>query len=459
VTVAADYQRRVTGSHIRMYAPEVVAAMVAEVQEGKLPKWELFSVVGRRMGPALLKVKPDVMLERLLRPKVRVKPVPGRVVQKAVPSPPSYESLQAAAAAVGGHKYIVEHEPSQIDFAPLWEGQRAEAVLVVTAPMAGIVRADLPRNHNFRIFRMRAEMGTVRLGPKGGLTTQFTQRTSPPWTLTARAGQNIVFKIRFEPVLKLLANMAGRKTATLSIRGQGWRLAVPIKGYFNGRRLGVIAFPANSEITVVKPESYRPDFPEYFKAEVTLVNSKGPIEGTIGPVNLPPGVSRAGAARAVNVSLAAQETRTVRIGFKMDRMGGIWLEPHEVPHPIRLRCQFGQQVSYVDFYVLLYKGYHKWKTGKMEVGSCDIWASLYLGSSGNFKFSAYGFNSDLIYDRQVLFNGRFDGIRYVNAAVTAPSGNELFSTSYGFHRQVFEDQYLSLIKKQFILQVKVRHPL
>jgi hypothetical protein len=157
------------------------------------------------------------------------------------------------------------------------------------------------------------------------------------------------------------------------------------------------------------------------------------------------------------VSLDAKATRVVRVPLRLARSGdSIWGQPYEVPYPIILETEFGGKRSQVGFYVVTYPSLLVWRFNH-EVGSCDVGGNLFVYGSGEFRFSAWAFNNDLVVHRQVMIWGGFDGKELINMVFTAHP-NETSTNSYGFHRQYYEDNFTGLQQRGLTLTIKVRYP-
>jgi hypothetical protein len=127
-----------------------------------------------------------------------------------------------------------------------------------------------------------------------------------------------------------------------------------------------------------------------------------------------------------------------------------------VPYPIILETEFGGKRSQVGFYVVTYPSLLVWRFNH-EVGSCDVGGNLFVYGSGEFRFSAWAFNNDLVVHRQVMIWGGFDGKELINMVFTAHP-NETSTNSYGFHRQYYEDNFTGLQHRGLTLTIKVRYP-
>ncbi|HET9837183.1 MAG TPA: hypothetical protein VFR84_03045, partial [Candidatus Angelobacter sp.] len=102
----------------------------------------------------------------------------------------------------------------------------------------------------------------------------------------------------------------------------------------------------------------------------------------------------------------------------------------------------------------LFPGFHTWSTTG-TCGSVDFAADLYVESTGNFRFGASGYNNNLVVGWDILFDGRFDGVQYVNVG-TVVDRDSSFGTSYGFYRPEYKSNYLEFLKKTLHMHVETR---
>ncbi len=368
-----------------------------------------------------------------------------------------------------GKIVVVDYSPELLAFPALYEGERADKLLLLTSPTDGPVTLALPKNKNFRILQMRVYDGKV--GEKvvaGGKKSQgpiYVSRSAEPWTMDAAAGQSVGVIVRFQPDFNIVNNGAGNKTQTLEINGRHWNttqpkqppwnVKVPVKGRFKGINLGVISFPENAEIEVIHPNGYDPKQKHVFYASIVMINSKEAATGTVRPISLPNGVTM----QPFNVSIAKGEKKTVKVPIYMDRQAkdSLWRYP-EVTRDLWLEVKFGQRSSQVGFNVTVYPSYHMWSFNGVDVGSCTVAGDFALYGSGEFRFFGLAENDDIFIARQVFFRGGFDGSdSHVNLFLHVDA-NDVAYNSYGFVRKEFKDFYTSYIHKLLPIKVTVKYP-
>lgn len=456
----AVYQGRVTGSFIRQRSPEILLGLAKQVREGKASLLQLQHLAGPQTARALISPAVAAKLDpkRLFRSPSQ--PSAGKAKLKLNPTIAAV--LNAAIAS------IPEYSPGALAFSGIYDGSRSDQVLYLTSTTDGPITASLDAEPNFRIVELVAYDG-VLVAQNGGifLPKPASKRTSAPWTIQALAGQRVAARVRFEPKFNLFKNPAGKKTTTLRLEGRAgglnllaqkpWKLAVPVRGQFNGVSLGPIVFPRNAEIQFVKPEAYAPGKPYPMDAKAVVINPKEAVQGMLVPVDLPEGI----AMKPLPFSVGKGETKEISLGLTVTPpMGGgsVWNLPHEVPRSLRVRADIAGKSFFLDYYALFYEGFHHWQSLGNEVGSCSgVGVTLYIGSSGNFHMSFFGYNNDLLFWRTVLARGFFDGKEefYLGGSVEA---NDSFTINYGYHRQNFEDNFTAYIHKKLGLKISVHRP-
>jgi hypothetical protein len=456
----AAYKGRVTGSFIRQRSPEILLGLAKQVREGKASLLQLEHLAGPQTARAL--VSPAVAAKLDPKRLFRSPSLPSAGKAKPKLNPTIAAVLNAAMAS------IPEYSPSTLTFPGIYDGSKSDQVLYLTSTTDGPISASLDPEPNYQITELVSYDG-VLVAQNGGilLPRPATRKTSAPWTIQALAGQRVAVKIRFEPKFDLFKNPAGKKMTNLRLEGRSsnlkllsakpWKLTVPVRGQFNGVSFGPIVFPRNAEIQFVKPEAYVPSKAYPMDAKAVVINSKEAIQGTFHPVDLPEGI----AMKPLPFTVKKGETKEISLGLTVtppNSGGTVWNMPHEVPRSIRVRADIAGKSYFLDFYALFFEGFHHWQSLGNDVGSCSgVGVQLYIGSSGNFHMSFFGYNNDLLFWRGVLAQGYFDGKEelYLGGTVDA---NDSFIINYGMHRQKFEDNFTSIIHKKLGLKISVWLP-
>ena len=451
--ISLAYQGRATGAFIRQNCPELIVDLAQQVRSGKRPASDLDAIVGPSTAKALLNSGRPTIAKGGLRGTKRL--AAGRR-----PDHSPFAGLFKAGIAT---LLLPEHAPNSISFPSIYEGAKADATFMVVTTTDGPVTATLPADLNFKLVEMKLTDGVIARNREGvEIPRVVARKTSAPWTLDATAGQTLYFRVRFEPDFNLFKNGAGPKKSTLQVSGRHWnttqpqqkpwKLSVPLQGRFLGVSIGAIVWPLASEISFLKPEAYTPGSNYPFEAEVGVIAVKEGMSGTVKPLSLPKGVTMS----PVNFQAAKGATTQVKVPLKLKAgQDGIWAQ-HEMPHPIKLQVDLGGKSYFVDFYVMVYEGFHHWYYNG-DVGSCSVSTNLFLGSSGRFNFSAQGYNEDLLAYRTISFRGSLGGIDFINAAKVADA-NDAFFLNYGWESSALKQRYTELIHQPFALSISVKRP-
>jgi len=455
--VSVPYMGRVTSGYIQTHEPGMILKLAQDVRSGKTPIGELNSLVGPKTAQGLVRAD----LSRIRIPRSR----------KGGPAKSDGASVSTSALHESGLLHVLsvpEHSPEVLSFPPLYEGAQASSILTLTAPVDGPLTAILPENANFKIVEMRLYDGTlVRLRDGSEAPRVVARKTSPPWTFSAEAGNRLIVKVRFKPDFQLGKNMAGPKQSVLTLAGhpdktksstgRPWKLLIPVKGQFRGVYIGVLAFPMPADILYVKPEAYKPGATYPFKATLRLVNPKGAAHGTVKPVSLPTAVTMS----PIDISIAKGETKDVDLKFSIGTFGPFHIQ--DTAFPIRVQLDMDGRSHMLDYSLFVYDGFHHWNWYGLEVGSVKMNLSLYLNSSGDYRFSMAGHNSDFFRGRTILAKGFFDGKQYFelvgSAGGSGHSTEGVFNTHVSRENTDLKAQFVDLSKKKLKYHIRVFPPL
>jgi hypothetical protein len=472
VTVEVDmpYVGEVTWGHMRMNHPETIVKMFEEVQQGKLPHEALRGLASPARLNALLKVKWDAArIERVLPPPAPEQGARPRIAAGALRNlrgteKNAWEGLQVAAV---GNAFVTspEYEPKLVKFGEVYEGERSRAKLFLTSPTEGLVTVSLPAGSPFKIHKMTSLSGKiVAQGKDGKILGIDREVTKGPWVIQANAGQDLWIECEFTEQFDMFKSTAGMRKDVLQIRGESgkanpaggaqWSAKVPVEGRFLGKDMGVIAFTTDADLQMITPNGYDPKQPHRLELSVRLINTKDAVAGRFVAGPMPIGVSVQGTP---TVSLAKGETRDVKVPILVDRsnMKGIWFQQWGTPHTAAVRFEYGNGRSTEMLFSITQFPIMKQWTRKGECGSVRYVADLFIYSDGHFRFTAICTNQNWVASYTTLFDGRFDGIQYVNAA-TPVSPKSTKVVSYGFKRPIFQDQFTTFVYKPFKLKITTR---
>jgi hypothetical protein len=445
----------VTWNYLYMHHPEIVAQALADVQTSKQPRT---SVAGLASGAELndmLKTNWSAEVSRLnaareagmTQPGVTPRGLPGglSLSDQVTAVNPQKSPLSDQFTAVTPKKSPLSDQftavPQKTPLSPflkalpvqlptrnlgsVWAGQRAMAIVSITAPADGYVEGRFnlnATNRHFRIVNAIAYTGEVvnktlavsLIIPGGQYQDVVLDPANPPAQISkagfvsilANKGQRIDFTIAFEPV-GLGMTPVGDNEATLQLSGATsseinilsnapattWMRTASIRARFEGINFGVLGAIDDTAITVFydgTPCGRVIPVP----ASITFFNA----EQQVRSVSVTAELSHPLHMQAFTVSVAPGERKQVPIPIQIDSCPNLGVE-----YMGRLSYAYADVVRHAEFGVTLYPDYYHWSNGNSHgsVGSCDYTWDIFIRSDGNTHFAYSLRNRNLIYSKQL----------------------------------------------------------
>ncbi len=447
----------VTPSFIRMHHPEMLQSMVNQVQTGQIKQLTLDTLVPQTLQAGLFKQPPPAP-KPTTTAHSKVRKITTGVQVQAYSPVSKYHDL-----AYQGLRVInVEHSPKEMKFPESWDKQTVTSTVHIISQTDGPVTASLGPRSPFYIRSMTAYDGYVlNARTRVGVTSKrkvASSTTHAPWTLTTNAGQDVDVTLGFSPKFDLFNFVAGYYKDTLTVEGKYWNpnqpkenpwsLDVPVSGRFNGILIGVVFFSDEGSATVITDPAYDPKVPQSVEIPVTIMNAGADANGTIVGDGLPAGVTM----QSVPIYVPSGQTRHATLVFNIDRESPFYFAmTTETPIPIGAKFIHGNKSETVGLAMTCYKGVHEW-TYDGSAGSVDFKTDFYLFSTGDFHFSIWGQNKNIVFGYDVQARGGFGAQEYVNIALSVDS-DDSFSKSFGFNVAALKSNYLNYIHQPFHVRV------
>jgi hypothetical protein len=411
--------KRVTWNYLAMHHPEIVAQALADVQTNKQPRTSVAGLASQVELNDMLKINwsAEVAKNNAAQKDVTTR---GGVV---IPYESKISASGAYAAALwasgAGIALPVRHLGS------VWAGQRATAVVSLTAPADGYVEGRFnlnATNRHFRIVNAIAYSGEVIGGksvvsltvPGGQYQDVVPDPANPPAQISkagfvailAKKGQRIDFTVAFEPV-GLGMTPVGDNEATLQLSGATsseinilsnapattWMRTASIRARFEGINFGVLGAIDNTAITQFDDGTPCPRLVPV-PASITFFNAEQQVRTvsvsgeSLAPnlfvqpftVTVPPGQSK-------QVAIPLQRTNCMIDGAEY--FGTI-----KYSYPgVERRAQFG---------VTVYPNVHHWSK-ESHVGYCQYTWAVFAHSDGTTFFVYSLRNTHLILPMRLNF--------------------------------------------------------
>lgn len=363
--------RSVSWAYTKLHQPHVVAAMLQDVKDGKLPRAALAGLGDRRTIDELLGV--DLTDREPVRGRSRGAPPKGQTREQA------REQTRSGGASGWGALAAVlpakpEYAPSQLVFADAYDKEIKRATVWFTANRDDFVTASIATAAPFRIHRIASYDGSFETSPGGMLMAAWDTDKSAPFGLSVRAGQQFSVTVEFAPEFRLGTMMAGPKSGKLDVKGEHFGVKVPMSASFNGVRVaGVLLSPTEEELTVDVALTPK----RSFSTTMRVLNIGDARTATISADTLPAGVTLVGTP---TVALAANETKEIDVAFELD--GGSFGNGQ----PMLLRATApGGHASEAGLTMNLVQTDTQWEFHE-EAEGIDFWLVYRLNSSGRWYF-------------------------------------------------------------------------
>lgn len=512
-TVAGEPVGPVTWGYLRMNAPDTVVGLIQEVQAGRMNAKILQGLAGQDRLKTLLvttfdrtKIATEITRSKVIsrgidsvvgnavKSQVMIQPSPQDKIFTPAMKPASPVTAPAPVSDIQGplklqkkgdwmevirqsdpvfrvnSKYldaalllqVTDFTPSKLSLGSLYDGQTRRATLRIASPREGTVTASLPPNKAFRIVEIAAASGILDLirltTTMTGVVQPVTERkvyrtTKPPFTVSARAGQDILITVEFVPKFNIFSGTpVGNHQTTLEISGKSWVASVPVSGRFEGIRIGVLPYLENSEVTIVNTE-FADKRCGYAIPQVLILSNAEQIvhQVTITPDNFPDQFS----FNPLTLTLAPGETKKVPLTIKLHCISDYVLVRNFY---LPFKISYANQERQTGFTVNVIPSHYAWKK-KGELGSCDYHIELYILPNGYRDLFAAAFNNNLVFPRNFELSVFFAGGK-IGKANFGMSGNTGKDLRYGLVLRPLAEQYPSLFGQvpQFKMTCAKRGP-
>lgn len=496
-TVAGEPIGPVTWGYLRMNAPDTVVGLIQEVQAGRMNATVLQGLAGQDRVKTLLATtfdrtkiatgitrstiisrgigsvvgstaKSRVMIQPSLQDKILTPTMkPGSTVTAPAPVSEVQDPLKlqkkgdwmevirqsdpgfrvSPTDIAGAHILkVTDFSPPQLSLGSLYDGQTRRATLRIASPREGTVTASLPPNKPFRIVEIAAASGildfirltTTMTGVVQPVTDRKVYRTTkPPFTVSARAGQDILITVEFVPKFNIFSGTpVGNHQTTLEISANKWFASVPVLGRFEGIRIGVLPYLENSEVTIVNTAFADTRCGYAISQVLSLSNAEQQAhQVTITPDNFPDQFS----FNPLTVPLGPGETKKVPLAIKLHCISDYFLVRNFY---LAFKISYAGQERQTGFTVSVIPSHYAWKK-KGELGSCDYHIELYILPNGYRDLFVAAFNNNLVFPRNFELSVFLTGGK-IGEANFGMSGNTGKDLRYGMVLQPLASQYPSL---------------
>lgn len=478
--------------YLRMHAPDQIVSILKKVQTGGLrasvleglanperiqallgkPYSDQPAVTSRGLG---LADAPSSASPYMVQPlpssptgsPVVTTPVPGTGAGAGPPSDlampldrSSWDSLispgsDQAITRINPSPYIekptkADFSPQQVDFGIIWDGQAPRAEIRIVVPRDGGIALSIEQNRPFRIVKASTASGLMKLirtTPTRAILVEqepTDSRTQPPWNFDARAGQDLWVVIEFAPHVALFGgDSAGLYQTALNVNGYNWTATVPLIGYFNGIKIGVIPMLDSHDVHVINPFHYNPNqcavqIPQSLK----LLNaSQSPQAVLVEPANFPGNFSMP----PVSVTVPPGGTQQVVLPITLHCLNDMGSRNFELPIKIR----YAGQERQTSFTLVVYPYMYRIPT-QGTVGSCKYNAEFWTYPDGNFHLTVTASTSAILpheFDYAFYFRGaKVAGLElYLEGQAQLGTGAQ---KSYGFRQPGLEANYMLLFAEK-----------
>jgi hypothetical protein len=340
--------------------------------------------------------------------------------------------------------------PRQADFGSIWDGQIPRKEIRIVVPHDSGITLSLGQNRPFRIvkaFTATGFMKLIRTTPTGATLAEqepTTTLTQPPWNLSARAGQDLWVVIEFAPHTALVGgDSAGLYKTALNVSGYKWEASIPLTGYFNGVKIGVIPMLESHDVHVINPFHSDPNhcavqIPQGLKLlNATQVPQTVVVEpgGFPGNFSMPP----------VPVTVPPGGTPQVVLPITLHCLSDLWSRTFELPVKIR----YAGQERQTSFTLVVYPYIYRIPTHG-TLGSCKYTAEFWTYPDGNFYLTVTA-STSAVWQREFDYAFYFRGQKvaalqlYLDGVAQLGTGVQ---KSYGFRQSGLEANYMQLFAEK-----------
>lgn len=497
----------VTWNYLSMHHPEIVAQALADVQTSKQPRASVAGLASEVELNDMLKTNWSTEVSSLNAMREASMTQTG-VTPRGLPSGLSLTD-QVTAIPQKSTPSILKAFPSASDqvmdvshkspLSPLlkallitlparnlgsvWAGQRAMAIVSITAPADGHIEGRFnlnATNRHFRIVNAIAYTGEVvnktlavsLIIPGGQYQDVVLDPANPPAQISkagfvailVNKGQRIDFTVAFEPV-GLGMTPVGDNEATLELSGATsseinilspnapvttWTRTASIRARFEGINFGVMGAIDNTAITVFydgTPCGRVIPVP----ASITFHNAEQQVRSiSVTPESLSPALH----VQPFTLSLAPGERKQVPIPLQIDSCPNQGIE-----HTGTIRYAYADVVRRAEFGVTLYPNMYHWANPSGSVGSCDYSWDIYIHPNGNTSFAYSLRNRNLIYEKQLDL--RFSVLGQQIGRGVLADGQNTVHTKYGGYTipsSFVRDNYVRLLSSPAQVGLRCHDP-
>ena len=340
--------------------------------------------------------------------------------------------------------------PNQVDFGSIWDGQAPRVEIRVAVPRDGGLTVSLTQNRPFRIVKVSTATGLLKLirsTPSGAVTVEQEPTSSsiqPPWNFRARAGQDLWIVLEFAPRADLFAgDSAGRYTTTVKVDGYKWMAEIPVAGYFNGAKVGIIPMFDTYDLHVINPFQMNPNncavpIPQILK----LLNaSQTPSTVVVEPAGFPGQFSMP----ALTVVVPPGGSQQVALPITLHCLSDMWSRQFDLPVKIRYAGQERQTSFRLNVYPYMYR-----IPTHGTLGSCKYSAEFWTYPDGNFHLTVTA-STSAVWQREFDYAFYFRGMKvaalqlYLDGVAQLGTGVQ---KSYGFRSSGLEANYMQLFAEK-----------
>ena len=290
VAMATMPAELVTWGYLRMYAPQEVVSALKDVQAGTRSTQVLHGLASaERLNQLLATPYPDMQAA----PSPSLQGVTTRALPSNALAALSQQTIESSSSTVASAlsptqsassisqlswanlfapditdkvgaairvPLPADFSPKQLALGSIWDGQTPRAQARIVASRDGMVTVSLAKTRPFRIVEIRASSGVLRrvatkTASVAVVNPEAAQsRTQPPWTLNVKAGQDVLVTVEFAPHFDLFSgDSAGQYVTTLEVYGDQWFAQIPVAGFFNGIRIGMVPILDSYQVDIINP--------------------------------------------------------------------------------------------------------------------------------------------------------------------------------------------------------------
>lgn len=416
VTIPVKPAEFVTWGYLRMHAPDEIVSTLRDVQAGKRSAHVLEGLSSpERISQLLAARYPDTqtstppgqqdVASRGLNSKV----LPA-ISQQAIRSSPSagvsaispaqaatsiknltWTSLVTGSAAekIGSAikvPLLADFSPKQLALGSIWDGQKPRASVRIIASREGPVTVSLAKPRPFRIVEMHASSGVLRrMAAKLQTATVVNSvpaqsRTQPPWTVVAQSGQDVLVTVEFAPHFDLFSgDSAGQYRTTLDVYGDRWSAQVPVSGYFNGIKIGMVPMLDSYQVDVINPFAFASphDCAMQIPQGLTLSNADQQAHTVVVEASGFPGQFSMG---PITVTIPGRATQHVPLPIILHCLTQISSNRFE----LNLKITYDGQERSTGFVLGVYPYIYRWQADG-NLGSCKYTSTFTAHPDGQFN--------------------------------------------------------------------------